>query len=321
MQIQTIRGVPSMTAVIPRFALGLVAASLTLAVAPALAQTTDCTHSALVKGEEGRYSIVLENNCSAPVKWSYNACAIGQSLESGIVTVGSGQTFQAGFTHTLLGTPQLLEQSCTGVCLNDLLTCSVSSALPQPTSEPLQDPSVLFPKSEPTPQLKPLSELLTEKPAAEPQPVLKPLDELLAEKPEPSKPVPVFTPVPAATPKLNAQTLPDNIGVKPVTTPAPPLPSKSEGVQYKPACVTSELKPRNFRGQGKLELTNHCNTTQGVTARICIAGETDIMKILWVKPNGKENANFPLPKNMTPRISMNTCQGEECIAKTPPSCR
>lgn len=304
---------------------------------PAMGQAADCTHSALVKGQ-GAYNIVLENNCSAPVKWSYNACALGQSLETGIVTVGPGQTFQTRFEYDLLGTPQLLEESCEGVCLNGLLSCSVSSAL-QPSSEPLQDPSVLFPKTakpaEPQPQLKPLSELMVEKkpastdiydslmdgiePETEPEPVLRPIDELLAEKPAPAQPKPIITPAEGVKPKINAQTLPSNIGVKPVAVP-PAEPQPPKGAEYVAACVTTEVKDRNFRGQGKLELVNHCQYPQNVAVRVCIAGQTDTQEILTIKSEGKSSVSYPQPKNVTPRVRIASCQGANCRPATPRSC-
>tara|TARA_Y100000052_G_scaffold13882_1_gene13475 strand:+ start:136490 stop:137482 length:993 start_codon:yes stop_codon:yes gene_type:complete len=318
----------------------IVSLGILVGIGSAHSQAADCTHSALVKGEEGRYNIVLENNCSAPVKWSYNACVIGQSVEDGIVTVGSGQTFQTGFTHTGIGTPNLLEDSCSGMCLTSLLTCSVSSAL-TPSSDTLIEPSVLFPKNEtpaePQAQLKPLSELMVEKPASESstsiydslmdgiepsqqsETELKPLDELLAEKPSPAQPKPVITPARGVTPKINAQTLPSNIGVKPVT-PLPSVDAKVPNTDAIAACVSSELKPRNFRGQAKLELSNHCPQPQNVAARICIAGQTDTIKIIQLKSEGKDSASFPLPKNMTPRLRMASCQGANCTPRTPQSC-
>lgn len=305
---------------------------------PAHAQSADCTHSALVKGEEGRYNIVLENSCSEPVKWSYNACALGQSLETGIVTVGSGQTFQTGFNYALLGTPQLLEDSCEGVCLNKLLSCSVSSAA-APSSEPLQNPSVLFPKAntpaEPQPQLKPLSELQAKKQTSstsiydslmdglettkEPAPVLRPLDELLAEKPAPASQNPVITPAPGVTPKINPQTLPSNVGVKPITD-LPTIGATPPKTDHVAACVTSEIKPRNFRGQAKVELNNHCMQPQNVAARICVAGQTDTIKFIQLKASGQGSASFPLPKNQTPRLRLASCQGANCTPRTPQSC-
>lgn len=318
-------------------AFSFLAAGCALMSLPIFAQSADCTHSALVKGEEGRYSIVLENNCSAPVKWSYNACAFGQSLESGTATVGSGQTFQTGFSYDLLGTPQLLEHSCEGLCLNDLLSCSVASTI-TPSPEPLQDPAILFPKTgtqtTSEPQLKPLSELLAEKPqsetsiidsltlkdkpTAEPKPVLKPLDELLAEKPT-TTPRPVFTPVPNATPKINAQTLPNNVGVQATVVP-PGTPTPPKGVEYVASCVTSEAQPRNMFGQGKLELTNHCPIAQNVAVRICVAAQPDTHELLTVKANGKNTVSYKLPKNMTPRVSMTSCQGADCRPATPKAC-
>ena len=325
----------SISKALSRTCLSLVSAGVI--ALPAMGQAADCTHSALVKGQ-GAYNIVLENNCSAPVKWSYNACALGQSLETGIVTVGPGQTFQTRFEYDLLGTPQLLEESCEGVCLNGLLSCSVSSAL-QPLSEPLQDPAVLFPKTtqpaEAQPQLKPLSELKVEKqpsstsiydslmegiePAKEPAPVLRPLDELLAEKPAPAEPKPVITPAPGVKPKINAKTLPSNIGVKPVEA-LPSLPGKENGVDYVAACVTTEVKSRNFRGQGKLELVNHCQYPQNVAVRVCIAGQTDTQEILTIKSDGKSSVSYSQPKNVTPRVRIASCQGANCRPATPRSC-
>ncbi len=267
----------------------------------ASAHEADCTHSALVKRGDGRFAITLENSCATPVKWSYAACAFGQNLEHDLVTVGPGQTFQANFIYTGLGTPMLKEDSCSGTCVTQLISCSVASTKPS-GNEPLLPPEKLFPpkpaEKPSEPELKPLSELmLKEKPAAPSRPVITPAED-----------------VPSS---LGAKPLPNGSTIKPLPT-LPSAPKASPHVAA--SCVTTQLLPRNMFGQGQLVVRNICQATQNVAARICVPGNADIQTILSIPDDGSARKAFDLPEGRDVKFRIGKCAGENCTPIMPTSC-
>ncbi|MAP94290.1 MAG: hypothetical protein CMK07_05005 [Ponticaulis sp.] len=279
--------------------------------------TASCTHSALVKRGNGAYAITLENSCTAPVKWSYAACAFGQSLESGLVTVGPNQTFQANFDYELLGTPSLKENSCTGTCITELISCSVAQPAPAgPQLKPLSE--LMIEKPAPETELKPLSELLIEKPVTEPK--AGPLDGYASQDPALKPlPKPVLTPVPGATPKIRATSVPGQIGVKPILNPPSQL-KPPTGASYAASCIISEPQGFNLFGKGKAKFTNHCPSYQRVAVRVCLPGQGDQLQTLNIAANGNQTMTFDSPEDVTPTFTLRNCVGATCTPANPPAC-
>ena len=290
--------------------------ALTLALSsPAIAQQ-DCTQSSLIKRPDSTYAIVLENSCSTQVKWSYAACAFGNALDSGLVSVEPGQSFQSEFRSFGLSPPLLKENSCEGACLVPLPTCPAGADAP----------------------LKPLNELLKTEPT---EPALESPDELFGPSPTTSddsiyRELSTFDPEPATGPeqktvsealKIKPSQLPANVGVKPAAPAAPKDYSKvSDLLAPKPPaysvgrCVYTELGKRNLFGMSSLKFVNMCQKDVEVGARVCVDGKTDKQTIISIPKNASKSELISHPKDSPPLIRYDFCESKGCAPIRPQSC-